>query len=277
MLSCLLFAGTASSLAQDVLTQQHVIVAHRGGKFEVEENTMAGFREALANGMRAFETDFHFTKDDKLVIMHDGNVKRMTGVDEDIEATNLSDLLTLRTPKGNKIPTGEEYVNLMSHYDYMYCEFEMKTSESKYYPDERLRKYCDALYNLVMSKKPAHSVYVFTSFEDRTLNMMHELHPDAKLCYILSGPIDEKTIVKAMELHAYCIAGKLDKTTREMVVKAHRVGLTVSLWQTNTPETWLRAAMLGADVSTNDAPVATKKWMDENCKWIKYQLGPNEK
>ena len=274
MLSCMFLAYTTSTIAQDVLTQQHMIVAHRGGKLEVEENTMAGFEQALANGMRALETDFHFTKDDKLVIMHDWNVMRMLGVDEEIETTNLADLRRLHTPKGNKIPLAEEYTELLSHYDYVYGEFEMKTSEEKFYPEERLHKYCDALYNLVMSKKPEHSVYVFTSFDERALKMMYQLHPNAKLCYILSGPLDEKTIIKALELHAYCIAGKLDKTTREMVVKAHNVGLTVSLWQTNSPETWLRAAMLGADVSTDDAPVATKKWMDENCKWIKYQLGP---
>lgn len=46
----------------------------------------------------------------------------------------------------------------------------------------------------------------------------------------------------------------------------------MSLWQTDSPDTWLRAAILGADYATCDAPAKTLRWLEENCKWIKYKL-----
>lgn len=55
-----------------------VLAGHRGERTVVPENTMAAFRYALSCGVDAIETDFHLTKDGKLVIMHDHTVDRTT-------------------------------------------------------------------------------------------------------------------------------------------------------------------------------------------------------
>ena len=58
MLCCAAFAGAAEALAQDAIGQTHILIAHRGGKYEGDENTIDGFSKAYAAGVRAYETDF---------------------------------------------------------------------------------------------------------------------------------------------------------------------------------------------------------------------------
>jgi glycerophosphoryl diester phosphodiesterase len=56
-----------------------MIVGHRGVPAVHQENTLAGFRRALALGIPAVELDVRLTKDGKLVVFHDSDVSRMTG------------------------------------------------------------------------------------------------------------------------------------------------------------------------------------------------------
>lgn len=269
---CMLLFGTVGTFAQDALTQTHLLVAHRGGKYEVDENTMQGFRSAYNSGLRAFETDFRITKDSVIVINHDGTLARMFNDSRTIESITLDELRKLRTSKGNQAPTAEEFFDYFADKDYLYIECEMKTnSKEANYSDALLRTFCRKLYTVAMAKKPAHSVYVFTSFDKRPLRIMRELFPDAKTTYITDSPVNSKSILDAIDVEANCVAGNLNGTTRNDVVLAHKAKLTVSLWQTNSPETWLRAQMLGADLSTCDSPAQTLKWLQENCKWIKYK------
>ena len=45
-------------------------IAHRGYRAQYPENTMAAFREAVAVGADALETDTHLTKDGVVVLSH---------------------------------------------------------------------------------------------------------------------------------------------------------------------------------------------------------------
>jgi glycerophosphoryl diester phosphodiesterase len=69
-------------------------ISHRGGCSEAPENTIAAFRNALQKGTEMFELDVHITKDKKVVVFHDSNLKRVTGVDKHIRDMNYIDLPT---------------------------------------------------------------------------------------------------------------------------------------------------------------------------------------
>ncbi len=64
-----------------------MIYAHRGASFELPENTLESFALALSLGADAIETDAHLTRDGRVVLAHDPDGERVTGV-----ARRLSDL-----------------------------------------------------------------------------------------------------------------------------------------------------------------------------------------
>ena len=56
----------------------HGIVGHRGAAARAPENTMAAFKQALADGADAIELDVLKTKDGHFLVMHDDKVDRTT-------------------------------------------------------------------------------------------------------------------------------------------------------------------------------------------------------
>ena len=89
-------------------------IAHRGlwGN-NIPENSVASFQNAIDSGY-AVETDVHLTADGKLVVHHDSNTLRMTGVDCEITETSLEKLKTLCL-KGTteNLITLEEFLDIL--------------------------------------------------------------------------------------------------------------------------------------------------------------------
>lgn len=70
------------------------MIAHRGlhGK-GVPENSLAAFRRAARNGGLGAELDVQLTKDGKLVVFHDADLKRVCGVNLSVVGTDYDTLL----------------------------------------------------------------------------------------------------------------------------------------------------------------------------------------
>lgn len=52
------------------------IIAHRGFKAELPENTLPSFRKAFESGFNSVELDVHLTKDDQVIVTHDFTLSR---------------------------------------------------------------------------------------------------------------------------------------------------------------------------------------------------------
>lgn len=73
-----------------------LVVGHRGvgGGFSLfaPENSLSAFRLAILMGVDGIEIDVRHTLDDQLVVLHDGSLRRTTGVDEDVTTLLASDV-----------------------------------------------------------------------------------------------------------------------------------------------------------------------------------------
>ena len=104
--------------------------------------------------------------------MHDGDVSRTTGASGRIEELTLAEIKALRTKgHGVPIPTAADLFAYFKDKPDVTLLLEMKTSEQKLYPDERLELYCRLLNDSARATLPA-GTYCFTSFDRRSLAQM---------------------------------------------------------------------------------------------------------
>lgn len=90
--------------------------AHRGmynNNIGIPENSMASFKKAI-DSYYAIELDVHVLKDGSVVVFHDDNLYRMTGVDKDIKDMSHNEISKLRLLNTNeKIPLLQEVLKLV--------------------------------------------------------------------------------------------------------------------------------------------------------------------
>lgn len=256
-----------SAMAQD---QQVRFFSHRGGRMEYDENTIPAFESSYKAGYRGFETDIRMTKDGKLVILHDSNLKRTTDTEGVVEEMTEAQIRKARTNKGNKVMFLDELMDwLDSKGDVTYVEFELKTTPLDLYPEERLKEYCDKLYERVMRNKPSGATYLFTSSDYRGLRYLQQKYPGVQMLLITGKPCDDETIALCKALGINRLGATMDGTSRSAVKKAHEQGLIVSLWPGQSVADAMLGVYLGADFLCTDIPVEVMNYMKANAPWVK--------
>ncbi|MBQ2625145.1 MAG: hypothetical protein IJG18_08645 [Kiritimatiellae bacterium] len=231
-----------------------LVQAHRGGRAEYDDNALGGFKMCRSRGIKGFELDVRYTKDCVLVVMHDECLDRTTNGKGRVEDTTFSDLCKLRLKKSSEqVPSLSEVLMAMGSREDIFVEIEMKAGPSEFYTPYVLEDYCRRLNDMTkVLMKPG--TYAFTCFNEKTLATMRKVDPDAPLGLIVGGPLEDAHIAKAKELGCCSVAPRVG-TTKEMVEKAHKAGLTVCLWMCQDKATWDKCAAKGADRVTSDFPL----------------------
>ena len=137
-------------------------IAHRGLHNEIyTENGLKAFKNALDNNL-AIELDIHLTKDKKLVVCHDSNLKRTTNKEGIIEELTLEEIENNYTLlDGGKIPTLEDVLSLVNEQVPLVIELKVENKNYKELGDiTRIE-----LGKHIKNKK----MYMFISFDPRAL------------------------------------------------------------------------------------------------------------
>jgi len=89
------------------------ILGHRGGRDLWPENSLAGFRNAIALGVDAVELDVHVSRDGEVMVIHDNTLERTThgtGFVQDRTSAELGTTRLRDTDEG--VPTLEAVLDL---------------------------------------------------------------------------------------------------------------------------------------------------------------------
>ncbi len=230
------------------------IHAHRGGRFEFDENTLSAFQASYAAGLRGFETDVRMCKDGALVIMHDASIERLTLGTGEVEDLTEAELRQVRSRKGNPILFLDELVAFFADKSGLYIEYEMKTDPGRY-PPAKLEAYCRKLHDAIVPRVSEQTTVVFSSFDKRPLAFFGQAFPEAERMLITGEPCCEATIREAQALGVTRLACTWDGSTRASVRAAHAAGLILAGWPGHTVEDYLLGVALGFDHLCADNPV----------------------
>lgn len=85
-----------------------ILIGHRGAAGIEPENTLRGIEAANEVGVDMIEIDLQATKDNHLVLFHDPNLLRISGVNKSINNMTLKEINITTTKSGHPIPTFEE-------------------------------------------------------------------------------------------------------------------------------------------------------------------------
>jgi glycerophosphoryl diester phosphodiesterase len=95
------------------------VMAHRGNRALCPENTLASFRQALADGTDLIETDLHLSADGVFMCIHDATVDRTTDGSGAVAEKTLAELKQLSASYGRagfeneRIPTLSEFAQIL--------------------------------------------------------------------------------------------------------------------------------------------------------------------
>src|SRR5205085_3299316 len=67
-----------------------LIVGHRGASADAPENTLAAFRLAWEQGADAIEMDLRLTRDGRIVVFHDEDLRRVAGTKNKVKVEDLT-------------------------------------------------------------------------------------------------------------------------------------------------------------------------------------------
>ena len=232
------------------------IWAHRGASTVAPENTMAAFNLAVTQGADGIELDVHLSADGQLVVTHDEDCRRVTGVDGQIGASTLEQLRRLdfaRIRPGfdrQPIPLLVEVFDLIRPTGMM-INIELKNS-LVFYP-ELEEKVIDltVVHNMqeqvcLSSFNHASMVKASAMIAARGLGIVCGLLYSAGLY----EPWDYARRIGAGALHPHYANLLIPNLIRD----SHAAGIAVNAWTIDLPEHLQMAMMLGADAIITNVP-----------------------
>ena len=154
-------------------------IAHRGvfNNKNIPENSLKAFEKAISMDF-SIELDVQLTKDNVLIVFHDDNLKRLTGLNKkvtDCTYLEIKNLTLLETKE--KIPTLKEVLNLVQNKVLLDIEIKGK---------KKIKTLC----NLLIKELNSYENFILKSFNPRIVHYLKKHYSNLEVGYI----IDKKRV-----------------------------------------------------------------------------------
>jgi glycerophosphoryl diester phosphodiesterase len=215
----LIYYGVQALMRTPQLTSLQII-AHRGGLKYEPENTIAAFQNAIKQGVDWLEFDVQMTKDGALVVIHDETVDRTTDGTGAVRDMTLEQIRSFDAGRGEKVPTFEEVMELA------------KTNRLKIMPETKsAHLYPGIEEKLLQALEQANYLEqtVIQSFEADSLDKLHRLNPQVKLC-ALYGLWQFSIRLPSGDAQYVCPMAEMVLLNPGMIRQAHKEGQQVFIW-----------------------------------------------
>ena len=229
-----------------------LIMAHRGYSQAAPENTLPAFEKAIDSGFTAAELDVQMTKDGEIVLLHDSNLKRTTGLNLNIWDVTYDEIKNLDNGSffsseyaGTKIPTLDQVLKLCK--DKLYLNIEIKRTGHDDGIVERVIK--------VIEDNDYFDNCDITSQNYATLEEVRAINPDILTAYTSSVGIG-----RIQNLDAADILSIMESSATYTNVEAiQNAGKRIFVWTVNERKTMETLINLNVDaILTNDPKLCQK-------------------
>lgn len=228
------------------------VSAHRGDSISAPENTLPAFESAIASKADYAELDVQQTKDGVIVVMHDSNLKRTTGVNKNIWEVTYEELCELDAGSwfskkfvGTKIPTLEEVLEL--------CKGEIKLNielKPTGHEVDFEKSVVDIIYENDFERD-----CVIASMKYSTLEKVKQYAPDLTCVYVTTVAYGSMQTLECADIFS------IESTfaTSSMVNRLHEQGKQVYAWTVNNEDSIQSMIDVGVDNIITDNPVLARE------------------
>jgi glycerophosphoryl diester phosphodiesterase len=238
------------------------IIGHRGASHDAPENTAASFNLGWKQEADADELDIYLTQDSQIIVIHDADAKRTTGVAAAVAKSTLAELRALDAGswkgeawKGEKLPTLREALATIPDGKRMFIE--IKCGPEVLPALEADLRAC--------GKKPEQLVLI--GFGYKTMVEAKKRLPQLQVFWIVGHKKDESPRLDAMIDQAK--AGHLDGLDLDgrfpidstWVAQVKAAGLRLYVWTVDDPALAARFSAAGVEGITTNRP-----------GWLRQQL-----
>lgn len=243
-----------------------LIIAHRGTSARAPENTLAAFRQAIADGADGVEFDVRLAKCGTVVVIHDSTLRRVGQRPEAVSSMTAAELgdvdvgswfsILRKSPdpdefKAETVPTLASVLNLLRDFSgRIYIELKCRESDA----EKLATAVCD-----VIRDSPQLSQMIVKSFRLEVIPHVRRLCPEVKTAALFAPKImtilrKEKRLVNiAVDLGAHMLSVHYSLATKKLMKKAAARNLPVTIWTADHPRWFRRGAKLGLfAIITND-------------------------
>lgn len=211
------------------------VIAHRGASRAAPENTLAAFREAVAQGARWIEFDVALLGDGTPVIFHDPTLDRCTDATGALAAIGRADLSRIRAgarhgPRfaDEPLPTLEATLDLVEKFG-LFANLEMK-------PHANARGATTAAVVAALRRRLwARERVITSSFDIAELTAFRAALPDAPVA-VLYRRAPRNWRFRLSALRAEALHLRYDGLRPELLAEAREAGFRVRVFTVNQPE-----------------------------------------
>jgi glycerophosphoryl diester phosphodiesterase len=235
------------------------IIGHRGASFDAPENTLSSFKLGYQQKADADELDIYLTTDGQIVVIHDGNTARTSGVTNKVATQSFADLRRLDVGqwgkwKGNgfseKIPALSEVLALIPEGRRLFIEIKCGP--------EVLPELGRVLQRA--GKKPEQTVLIGFGYD--TMKQAKAAFPHLQVLWLAGADSKTKKYPPVDELIRKAKAANLDGLDLEsgfpmdsaFVQQVHGAGLKLYTWTVDDPELARKEAVAGVEGITTNRP-----------------------
>jgi glycerophosphoryl diester phosphodiesterase len=227
------------SIVERLDQKPFAVIGHRGAAGRRPENTLSALEYAISVGADIVEVDVRRTRDDKLVVFHDEDFKRLFGINARVREVDYKWIMeNIRFSNGETIPLLEDALETVKDRVGLFIEIKE--------PDTTL-----AVIRLVEKYGMISDIAIISFYEEALLEAKKYLPR------IITGLIYFKPpgrIFDAKRLKASIVLPRYNIATKKANDLAHRLGLKIVVWTVNSVELVYEMLRRGVDGIASDYP-----------------------
>lgn len=214
------------------------IIGHRGIAGLALENSRASLEQAVRFKLDAIEIDVRHTKDDQLVLCHDGDLQAMAGITDNVADKTLRQLKKIPLLDGSHIITLDEALKILGSTPVI---VELKDDQ------------CIGPLGKVLARHPKAHISI-ASFKLQELAALRELYPSLTLYGLEhSKPIEIIQLARALKLNGIGLNFWLMNPITYWLARRHKIAVYV--YTVNSPlNAWFLSLFYPGISICTDAP-----------------------